>query len=168
MSLLHPSTHSEPDSHDERRGAIYLPDGLAVKLLCVCDAAVGLEISDPDSPIHSDLEDLWSNVIASPASSLDPVRAEADVRHFAEQYGLAHCLEGCSVGRLCEAGKLENPPEDLYKELLEAAFGNPNNEAAFENGGHDASSQIEDIFLNVSLFMSRRDSRVVPLWTTFI
>lgn len=156
MSLLHPSTHSEPNSHDERRGAIYLPDGLAVKLLCVCDAAVGLEISDPDSPIHSDLEDLWSNIITSSASSAGSARAEADVRHFTERYGLAHCLEGYNAGWFGEVGNLEKPSEDLYKELLEAAFGNQNSEAAYDDGGHDASSQIEDLFLNVSLFVSER------------
>ena len=153
MSFLHTSAHSEHDYRDERRGAIYLPDGLALKLLCVCDAATGLELSEPDSQIHSDLEDLWSSILASSVGSVGSGGAEEDLQKFAERYGLAHCLEGSNVGRLTEVGDFEAPSEDLYKEILEAAFGNPSGGAAFENGGYDASSQTEDLFLNVSQFV---------------
>jgi hypothetical protein len=154
MSFLHPSVHSENDPHDGRRVAIYLPDGLALKLLCVCDAAAGLEFSEPDSPVHSDLEDLWSSVSASPVGSVDLVRAEEELREFAERYGLAHCLEASNLSWLTEDGDLrEAPSEELYKELLEAAFGKSSGGTAFENVGWDTSSQSEDLFLNVSPFM---------------
>ena len=147
MSFLHPSAHSERDVDDGRRGAIYLPDGLATKLLCVCDAAAGLQSSEPDSPIHSDLEDLWSNVRASSVSPVDSVRAEEDIRRFAERYGLDHCLSHSNLSWLDE---VKTSSEDLYKDLLEAAFGNPSGGAAYKYGGSEGSSQIEESFLNVS------------------
>jgi hypothetical protein len=148
MSFLPLFTHSERDSHDGRRGAIYIPDGLATQLLCVCDAAVGLESSEPDSPIHSDLEDLWSNIRASSFSSVDSFQAEEDVRRFAERYGLVHCLS--SLSWLGEVERLKKSSEEMYKELLEAAFGSSSGGTALENGGCNDASQIEDLYINVS------------------
>jgi len=151
MSLLLPSTHSEHDSSDERRSAIYIPDGLAAKLLNVCDATAEMELSESNSPIHSDLDDLWSNILASSVSSVDSLRAEEVIRRFAERYGLVHCLSGSNLSWLNEVGNLETPSEDLYKDLLEAAFGNPSGGTAYENEEPDDTPKIEVSFLNVSL-----------------
>ncbi|KAF9646187.1 hypothetical protein BDM02DRAFT_3130551 [Thelephora ganbajun] len=145
MSLL-PSAHSEHESHDGRRSAIHLPDGLAAKLLSICDATARVELSEPNSPIHSDLDDLWSNILTS---SMDSFRAEEAIRRFAERYGLVHCLSGSNLNWLNEVGNLETPSEGLYKDLLEAAFGDPSGGTAFENEDHDASSQLELSFLNI-------------------
>ena len=148
MSLLLPSTDSEHDSFDERRSAIYLPDGLAVKLLSVCDAATGLESSEPNSPIHSDLDDLWSRILASSVSPVDSFRAEEAIRHFAERYGLVHCLSGASMSWLNKVGNRKVARSgDLYKDLLEAAFGNPSGGVAYER---EYRAQMELSFLNVS------------------
>lgn len=150
-SFFHHSTRSERDFHDKRRGAIYLPDRLATKLLRVCDAAVDIELSEPHSRIHSDLEDLWSNIRASSLGSVDSFRAEEDVRRFAERYGLVHCLSCSNLGWLGDVGKLnKTPPENLYEEILEAAFGIQNGGTAFENGGQNNYSHIQDLFINVS------------------
>ena len=157
MSFIHPSAHSDRDLCDERRSAIYLPDGLATKLLCVCDAAAVLESSEPNSPIHSDLEDLWSNVRASSVSSVDSVRAEEDIRRFAQRYGLGHCHSCSSLNLLGET-----PSEILYKDLLEAAFGNPSGRTAFENGGHSNSFQIEELFINVSPSVFKHPDGMLP------
>ena len=139
--------------YDERRSAIYLPDGLAAKLLNVCDAAAGLELSEPGSSIHADLDDLWSSVLASSVSSVDPFRAEEVIRRFAEQYGLVHCLSSTDLSWLNKVGDLEAPSEDLYKDLLDAAFGNPSGGTAYEKEDRDDTSQIEFSFLNVSSFL---------------
>jgi len=149
MSLL-PSTHSEHDSSDGRRSAIYLPDGLAAKLLSVCDATAEMELSEPNSPIHSDLDDLWSNILASSVSSVGSFRAEEVIRCFAERYGLVHCLSGSNPSWLNEVRNLETPSEDMYKDLLEAAFGNPSSETAYKNEETDDTPQIEVSSLNVS------------------
>jgi len=147
MSLLPLSTHSGHGTVDGRRSAIYLPDCLAAELLNVCDAA---ESSEPDSPIHSDLDDLWSSVLASSVSSVDSFRAEEVVRSFAEQYGLVHCLSSANLSWLNEVENLGAPSEDLYKDLLNAAFGNPSGGTAFESNDRDNTPQIGISFLNVS------------------
>ena len=153
MSLLPPSTHSGHGTVDGRRGAIYLQDCLAAGLLNVCDAAAGLESSEPDSPIHSDLDDLWSSVLASSVSSVDSFRAEEVVRRFVERYGLVHCLSSANLGWLNEVENLDTPSEDLYKDLLDAAFGNPSGGTAFENNDRDNTPQMGISFLNVSFFL---------------
>lgn len=149
MPSFRPPAHSERDPDNERRVAIYLPDGLATKLLCVCDAAAELESSEPNSTIHSDLEDLWSNVRASSVSAVDLFRAEEDVQRFVERYGLVHCLS-CSDLSWLGVGMVKTPSEGLYEDILEAAFGNSSGRAAFENVDRNISSEIEDLFLNVS------------------
>lgn len=150
MSFIRHSAHSDRDPHDERRSAVYLPNALATKLLCVCDAAAGLGLSEPNSPIDSDLEDLWSNIRASSVIPVDSCRAEEDIRRFAERYGLEYCLSCSNLSWLGEDGKLKTPSENVYEELLEAAFGNTSGRTAFENGGPNNSSQIEDLIFNVS------------------
>jgi hypothetical protein len=153
MSLFLSSTCSEHDSFDERRSAIYLPDGLAAKLLNVCDAAAESKLSGPGSPIHSDLDDLWSSVLASSVSSVDSFRAEEDIRRFAERYGLVHCLSSANLSWLSKVGNLEAPSEDLYKDLLDAAFGNSSDETAYEEEDDDDTPQIGHSFLNVSPYL---------------
>ena len=153
MSLLPSSTHFERDSPDERRSAIYLPDGLAAKLMSVCDATAEIELSEPNSPIHSDLDDLWSNILASSVSSAGPFGAEEAVRRFAGQYGLVRCLSGSNMNWLGEVENFETPSEELYKDLLEAAFGTPSGGTAFENDGRDATPQVGVSLPNVSSFL---------------
>lgn len=152
MSLLPPSTHSEHGSPNERRSAIYLSDGLAVKLLSVSDATAEIESTEPDSPIHSDLDDLWSDILASSVSSVDSFEAEEVVRRFAERYGLASYLSDSNLNWLNEVENIETSSEDLYKDLLEAAFGNPSHGVVFENEDHDTTPQMGVSFLNVSPF----------------
>ena len=152
MSLLLPSTRSENGSPDERRSAIYLSDGLAVKLLCVCDATAGMESSEPSSLIHSDLDDLWSNILASSSSSVDSPEAEEVIRRFAERYGLVPCLEGSNLNLLDAVENIETPSEDLYKELLEAAFGSSSCRTSFENEYRNTALRIGAPFFNVSSF----------------
>ena len=63
---------------------------------------------------------------------------------------MVHYFSGSDLNWLSEVGNLETPSEDLYKDLLEAAFGNPSGGAAYEiEEPHDAL-QIEHSFLNVS------------------
>lgn len=150
MSPPFPSTHSEQDSFDERRGAIYLPDGLAAKLLNVCDAAAGLESSEPSSLIDFDLDDMWSSVLASSVSSTGSFGAEEVIQHFAERYGLVHCLSSANLSWLNKARNLGVPSEDLYKDLLDAAFGTPSSGTAYEREDHDNNPQMGLSFLNVS------------------
>lgn len=150
MSFLHSSTHSDHDPHDEKRSAVYIPDSLASKLLSVCDAAAGLESSEPNSPIQSDLEDLWSNILASSVSSVDSFKVEEDIQRLAERYGLAQCLSGQNLRSwLSEVENLETPTEDLYRDILEAAFGNTSGGTAFKNGDYN-TFQLDDLFNNVS------------------
>jgi len=146
MSHL-PSARSEHDSPDGRRSAIYLPDGLAAKLLSVCDVTAGIESSEPGSPIDHDLDDLWSGILAS---SVDSLGAEEVIRRFVERYGPVPCLSGSDLKWLHEVDTLETPPEDLYKGLLEAAFGNPSGGTAFENEVQDTAPKTGVSFLNVS------------------
>jgi len=153
MSFVPPSTHSEHGTVDERRSAIYLPDHLAAELLNVCDATAGLEPSEPGSPIHSDLDELWSGVLASSVSSVDSFRAQEVVRRFAERYGLVHCLSSANLSWLNEVENLEAPSEDLYKDLLDAAFGSPSGGTAFDSNDRDNTPQIGHSFLDVSFFL---------------
>lgn len=153
MSLLPPYTRSEHGSPDERRSAIYLSDGLAVKLLSVCDATAEMESSEPSSPIHSDLDDLWSKTLASSISSVDSFEAEEVVRRFAERYGLVSCLSGSNLDWLNDLENIEASSEDLYKDLLEAAFGNPSRGTPFENEDRDTTPRIGVSFLDVSSFL---------------
>ena len=155
MSLLLPSTHSERDSFDQRRSAIYLPNGLAAKLLSVCGAAVGLESSEPNSSIHSDLDDLWSSILASSVDSVGSSGVEEVIQRFAEQYGLVHCLFGSNLNGLSEIGEFKKSSEDLHKDLLDAAFGNPSGGTAYKNEGQGLNNtpRIEFSFQNVSSFL---------------
>lgn len=148
MSLF-PSSRSENDSPHGRRSAIYLPDGLATKLLNVCDVSAEMESSEPSSPIHQDLDDLLSDILASSASSVDSLGAEEAIRRFAERYGLVPCLSGSNMNRLHEAEALGTPSEDLYKGLLEAAFGNRSG-VTFENEEKDTAPQGGVSLLSVS------------------
>jgi len=150
-TMAAPSAHSEQGSSAGRRSAIYLPDGLAAKLLSVCDVTAGVESSEPDSPIHHDLDDLWSGILASP---VDSVGAEEVIRRFVERYGLVPCLSGSDLSWLHEVETLETPPEDLYKGLLEAAFGNPSGGTTFENAVQDTAPQMGVSFLNVSFLLN--------------
>ena len=147
MSLL-PSSHSEIDSPGGRRSAIYLPDCLAAKLLSVCDVTAGIESSEPSSPIHHHLDDLWTEILAS-AGSVDSLEAEKAIRRFGEQYGLVPCLPGSNTNRLNRAETLETPSEDLYKGLLEAAFGNPSS-GTFQNEDQDTAPKTGVSLLCVS------------------
>jgi len=149
MSLL-PSARSEHGSTDGRRSAIYLPDGLAAKLLSVCDVTAGMEPPEPGSPIHHDLDDLWSEILASSAGSVDSSGAEEVLRRFAERYGLVPCLSGPNLNWIHGVETLETPPGDLYKDLLEAAFGNTSGGTAFENEDQDTAPQTGVSFLRVS------------------
>lgn len=150
---LPPSTPSKNDPFGERRGAIYLPDGLAAKLLSVCDAAAGLEPSEPDSQIHSDLDDLWSTILASPVSPIDSSKAEEAIQRFADRHGLAHCLSGASLSWLNNTGSTEPASADLYKDLLEAAFGKPSGRSAYESECCDNTPQTRFSYPNVSSFL---------------
>lgn len=142
-----PSARSEHGFPDGRRSAIYLPDGLAAKLLSVCDVTAGIESSEPGSPIDHDLEDLWSGILAS---SVDSHGVEEVIRSFVERYGPVPYLSGSDLNWFHEAETPETPPEDLYKALLEAAFGNPSGGTAFENEVQDTAPQTGVSFLNVS------------------
>jgi len=153
MTLLPPPTRSEHDSPDERRSAVYLPDCLATKILSVSDATAEMELSEPNSPIHSVLDDLWSNILASSVDSAGSCGAEGVIRRFAERYGLVHCLSRSSLDWLSQVENLETPSEDLYKDLLEAAFGNPSGGTAYENGDHDTTPQLGVSFFNVCSFL---------------
>ena len=154
-TLLPPSTLSEHDPFDERRGAIYLPDGLAAKLLSVCDAAAGLEPSEPNSQIHSDLDDLWSSILASPASPIDSsnTKAEEAIQRFAERYGLVHCFPSGNLSWLDKTGNTKPASADLYKDLLEAAFGKQSGGSVYEREYRDNTLKIAISYPNVSSFL---------------
>jgi hypothetical protein len=112
-----------------------------------------MELSEPGSPIDSDLDDLWSNILTSSISSVDSFGVEEVIRRFAERYGLVHCLPGSNLNWLDEVENLEAPSEDLYRDLLEAAFGNPSGGTTFENDDYDTTPQAGISFLNVSSFL---------------
>lgn len=155
MSFFPPSTHSEdgpPNENNERRSAICIPDGLATKLLSVCDVTAGMESSEPGSPICSDFDDLWSSILASSVSSVGSSGTEEVIQRFAERYGLVPYLSGSNLNWLNEVENLETPSEDLYKDLLEAAFGEPSGGAASESEDRDTTPQVGVSFLNVSSF----------------
>ena len=153
MCSLLPPARSERDSSDGRRSAIYLPDSLATKLLSACDVAAGMESSEPGSSFHSDLDDLWSNITRSSVSSVDSFRAEQVTQRFVERYGLVPCPKNSN---------LDTPCEELYKDILEAAFGDSGGGTAPENEDHSVIPQIEVLFLEVSL-SSLSDARARKL-----
>ena len=157
MSLLLSPTRFENDPSDERRGAIYLPDALAAKLLNVCDAAAGLESSEPNSPIHSDLDDLWSGILTSSVGSVDSFRGEEIIRGFAERYGLDHCLSSSDLSWLNKVGDLETPSKDLYKDILEAAFGTASGGTTYETEDRDYTP-IGFSYCNVSSLLLERSA----------
>lgn len=149
MSFLLSSTPSEYHFHDGRRDGIYLPDGLAAKLFSVCDAITELEFQQ-NSRIHTDLEDLLSNILTPSASPVDWFRAEEDIRLFAKEHCLVQCLENSSQVSFGEACDLEKYPEDLYDDILEAAFGSVSGRPALECEGHSSCSQLNHLLFNVS------------------
>ena len=155
MTLLPPSTPSKHEPFGERRGAIYLPDGLAAKLLSVCDAAAELEPSESNSQIHADLDDLWSSILASPAGPIDSSNSKAEeaIRRFAERYGLVHCFSGANLSWLDKTGNAKPASADRYKDLLEAAFGKQSGGSAHEREYRDNTPQIEISYPNVSSFL---------------